>query len=142
MSSSVIAAPILDSKDLPWVTARVIDLYRKTRARIHLINVQPAYPRHITRFFSAQYLARIHHEDGLRFLAPAIRHLAEAGVPHWDHVLVGARAEQIVEFVRAHHCRKVILREETESTLLRWLGVVSVNHQIRDALGLLAREAL
>jgi hypothetical protein len=129
----IVAVPILESKDMSWATKRIIELYKRTKVRVHLINVQPAYPAHISRFFTAEFLQRIHLEDGRRFLAPMIQALDMAGVPHWDHVLVGPKFERIVEFVSAHYCSEVILRDEPRS-LRAQLSFASPDSRIRKAL--------
>ena len=128
----IVAVPILDSKDVAWAARRVSALYQWAPVQIHLINVQPAFSRHIARFFSARYLERIHREDGLRLLAPVARALDKAGVPHRLHVLVGRKAECIAEFVESYACSELLLRNESQS-LLR-LGLESINSGIRRKL--------
>lgn len=134
----IAAVPILDSRDQRWALERVVELYRQTRARIYLVNVQPAYSKHVARFFSARYLERIHREDGLRVLAPLVRALEKAGVPHKVHVLVGSKAERIAEFVESYQCDELLVRNESQS-LLR-LGLESVNSGIRRKLRALYPE--
>jgi nucleotide-binding universal stress UspA family protein len=129
----IVAVPILDPKDVPWATAKAIDLYRKKKARIHLVNVRQPFPKHISRFFSATYLDRVHTEDGLERLASAMKALETAGVPYWKHVLVGRKLEQIVDFVTSHHCGEVVLRDKPENLLSR-LGLSSANSKTRRAL--------
>ena len=128
-----IAVPILDLQDAIWAPERVIALYRKTQPRIHLINVQPKYPSYVSRFFSKQYMARIHEEDGLQVLRPVVLELDKAGVPHWDHVLVGLKAERVAEFVKTHYCSDVLMRDEP-TTLLSSLRLGSVKSEIRRTL--------
>jgi hypothetical protein len=129
----IVAVPILEPNDVPWATAKAIDLYRKTKARIHLVNVRQPYVKHVSRFFSAKYLERVYLEDGLRVLASAMKVLDKAGVPYWKHVLVGRKLEQIVEFIADHHCGEVVLRNEPENLVTR-LGLDSVNSRTRRAL--------
>jgi len=129
----IVAVPILDPNDVPWATAKAIDLYRKTKARIHLINVRPRFPRHVSRFFSTRYLERVYLEDGLQLLGAAMKALDRAGVPYWKHVLVGRKLEELVEFVSSHHCGEVVLRNEPENLISR-LGLASVNSRTRKAL--------
>jgi len=133
MLAKSIAVPILDSEDALWAPERVIEAYRRTEARIYLINVQPAYSSHISRFFSAKDLEQFHLENGRQILAPVGRRPDRAGVPHWDHVLIGRKLEQIVQFIEAHHCGELVLRDEPKSLLGR-LGLASVNTQTRRAL--------
>ena len=128
-----VAVPILDSKDAPWATEKAIEIYGKTKARVHLVNVQPAYSKDISQFFNARDLARFHREDGLRVLAPVMSGLDKAEVPHWEHVLVGRKVERIVEFVTTHRCGEVVLRDRPRHLLTR-LGFASVNSELRRAL--------
>src|SRR5215470_12234983 len=74
----IVAVPVLDEKDVAWAARRVIALYQKAPARIYLVNVQPAFSKHVSRFFSAHYLARIHREDATKLLAPVERALERA----------------------------------------------------------------
>jgi hypothetical protein len=134
----IAAVPILDSKDQRWAVKQVVEFYRRTGARIHLVNVQPRYSNYVARFFSARYLERIHREEGLRMLAPLMRALEKAGVPHKAHVLVGRKAERIAEFVESYPCNELLVRNESQS-LLR-LGFESVNSGIRRKLRTLYPE--
>jgi hypothetical protein len=134
----IVAVPILDSKDTQWATKRLVELYRNTHARIYLINVQPAFPKHVSQFFDARTLARIHREDGLQFLAPVARALDRVRVPHWDHVLVGGKVKRITEFVASHYCTEVLVRNKSES-LLR-LFPSSVNSGVLKTLRALYPE--
>ena len=134
----IAAVPILDSKDQRWAMTRVVEFYRRTGARIHLVNVQPPYSKYVARFFSARFLERVHREDGLRALAPLVRALEKAGVPHRVHVLVGGKAECIAEFVESYHCSDVLMRNESQS-LLR-LGPESIDSGIRRKLRALYPE--
>jgi len=134
----IVAVPVLDEKDVAWAARRVIAIYQRAPVRIHLVNVQPAFSRHVSRFFSAHYLERIHREEGMKLLAPVARALERAGVSYRTHVLVGRKAERIAEFVRSYSCSDVLLRNESQS-LLR-LGLESINSGIRRRLRALFPE--
>ena len=134
----IVAVPVLDEKDVAWAARRVIALYQRAPARIHLVNVQPAFSRHVSRFFSAPYLERIHREEGMKLLAPVARALDRAGVSYRTHVLIGRKAERIAEFVQSYSCSELLLRNESQS-LLR-LGLESINSGIRRRLRALFPE--
>ena len=134
----IVAVPVLDEKDVAWAARRVIGLYQRAPARIYLVNVQPAFSRHVSRFFSAHYLERIHREEGMKLLAPVARALDKAGVSYRTHVLIGREAERIAEFVRSYSCSELLLRNESQS-LLR-LGLDSINSGIRRRLRALFPE--
>ena len=129
----IVAVPILDSKDVKWAAEKIVELYRTTGALIYLVNVQPAYPSDISRFFSAKYLEQTHQEDGLQFLAPVVKELDKASIPHWDHILIGFAVERIVEFIATHKCSQVLVRDEPNSLLTR-LGFASASTKTRNAL--------
>ena len=134
----IVAVPVLDEKDVAWAARRVIALYQRAPVRVYLVNVQPAFSQHVSRFFSAHYLERIHREDAMKLLAPVERALERAGVSYRSHVLIGPKAERIAEFVRSYSCSDVLLRNESQS-LLR-LGLASINSGIRRRLRALFPE--
>ena len=134
----IVAVPVLDEKDVAWAARRVIGLYQKAPIRIYLVNVQPAFSRHVSRFFSARYLERIHREEGMKLLAPVAKALDRAGVSYRSHVLIGRKAERIAEFVQSYSCSELLLRNESQS-LLR-LGLESINSGIRRRLRALFPE--
>ncbi len=128
-----IVVPICDAADVAWAATQAIALYRRDPARVHLINVQRPLPRHVAQFFNRGDLREFHQEAGLRVLAPAMRMLDEAGVPHEDHVLVGHPAETIVRFADEHHCRQVVVDAPSKS-LLPMFGLGSVASQVRHLM--------
>ena len=66
----------------------------------------------------------------MRVLAPVLRSLEAAGVPHKTHVLVGLQAETIVRFAKEYACRRIILEESGESWVSA-LGLGSISSQVR-----------
>ncbi len=129
-----VAVPINDSKDMQWTINHVITLYRQEPVKIHLLNVQPLLPQDISRFFSRGEIRDFHRDNGMLALKPAIEMLDRAEVPHWNHVLVGHRAEMIVRFAQEHHCSRIIIANRSEG-LLSSLGLGSVGSQIRHLIG-------
>lgn len=128
-----VAVLILDKADVAWVNERLIDIYRGNSVRIHLINVQPAFSSHITQFFSSKEMEKRHHEDGMRVLQPVIEGLNRAAIPHWDHVLVGLEAANVIDFIKGHYCRDLILRDEPPTIFSR-LNLDPARSRIRRAL--------
>ena len=134
----IVAVPVLDAKDVAWAAQRLIAIYRATPIRIHLINVQPAFSKNVSGFFSARHLQCIHREDGMKRLEPVAKSLDRAGVPYRLHVLVGRKTECIAEFAQTYPCSHLLLRNESQS-LLR-LGLESINSGVRRRLRALYPE--
>jgi len=135
---NAILVPIASSADAARAALRAIALYRASPAIVHLLNVQHPLPRHVARFFPRNDLRAFHADAGMAVLAPAIRALDAAAVPHEDHVVVGHAAEAIVEFAARHDCGDIVL--DTPLTGVRSLlhaGSISsqVRHLLRDAGG-------
>lgn len=129
-----VVVPISDSKDTQWTVNHVIALYRQEPIKIHLLNVQPQLPQDISRFFNRGEIRDFHRDNGMLALKPAIGMLDEAEVPHWNHVLVGPRAEMIVRFAREYQCNQIVIAKRPEG-LLSNLGLGSVASQIRHLIG-------
>ena len=108
---NAILVPVESSAKASAAAQRGIAHCLHSLATVHLLNVQRPFPRHISRFFSNQELQRFHQEAGMSVLAPAIRALDAAGVPHLDHVVVGQPARAIVEFAARKHCDDILLDE-------------------------------
>jgi len=118
-----ILVPIGSTREALWAAEQAIALYRREPARIHLLNVQRPLPRHVSQFFNGGDLRDFHRDTGMGVLAPAIRMLDEAGVPHDDHVLVGHQAETIVRFAEQHHCDEVVLDNPPKGLLAVLAGL-------------------
>jgi len=95
--------------------------------------LQSPLPRHVSRYFNRRDMQDFHRDAGMRVLAPAIKMIDDAGIPHQDHVLVGRKVDCIVRFAKEHSCSQVILDSRPES-LLSVLGLGSIASQIRRAI--------
>ena len=136
-----IVVPIVSTSDAAWAAAEAVSLHRTDpSARIHLLNVQRPLPKHVSQFFNRNDLREFHHESGMRTLEPAMRILAEAGVPHDVHVLVGHPAETIVRFAEDHDCRQIVV-DEPSIGVLSMLGLGSIGSQVRHLMQEHARAA-
>lgn len=94
-------------KPVAWIVAHLGDW--KTAPTIHLLNVQPALPRDISRFVDAGEIQDFHREEGLKALAAAERQLKAAGLAPQLHVSVGESAETIVAFAAANDCAQILV---------------------------------
>ncbi|MGA8051655.1 MAG: universal stress protein [Burkholderiales bacterium] len=128
-----VVVPIEEGRDTAWAVEHVIGLYRSEPLRIYLLNVQPPLPRYVARFINKNELQKFHRESGMRALAPAIERLDAAGVPHLDRVLVGRKAESIVDFAREVRCAQIILPRR--AGVLPTLGLGSIGSQLRHLIG-------
>jgi len=128
-----VLVPISTTDDVRWAAEQAIARYRKEPAHIHLLNVQRPLPQHVSRFFGGGDLRNFHRDSGMQVLAPAMRLLDEAGVPHRDHVEVGNPAKTIVDFSERNHCAEVVLQDQSDS-LLAIFGLGSIGSQVRHLM--------
>lgn len=125
-----VVVPVGEGHDAAWQTEQAIGLHRAMRARVHLLSVQAPLPRHVSRYFNGGQLRALHEENGMRALAPVVRSLDAAGVPHKVHVMVGLQAETIVRFAKEYDCRRIVMQESSESWMSA-LGLGSISSQVR-----------
>jgi nucleotide-binding universal stress UspA family protein len=128
-----ILVPVSSAAEAARAAERAIARYATAPGRVHLLNVQRPLPKHVARFFPRQELRAFHQEAGLHVLAPAIRALDAAGVPHDDHVVVGHAAEAIVAFARELGAPELVL-DPAEQGLRAMLGAGSVGNQVRHLM--------
>lgn len=125
--------PIIDGRNPAWQIEQAIRLYRQAQAHIHLLNVQAALPKHVSRFFHSAQLSAFHQENGMRLLEPVARRLDEAGVPCELHVMVGPQAETILHFAREFDCGRIVMEESAESWMSA-LGLGSISSQLQHLM--------
>jgi len=94
-------------KAVDWIVAHLGD-WKETPA-LHLLNVQPALPRDISRFVNAKQIDDFHREEGLKALAAAAEKSRAAGMAPQLHVSVGDCAETIVGFAVAKGCDQILI---------------------------------
>jgi nucleotide-binding universal stress UspA family protein len=129
-----VVVPIEEGGSADWIADHVIELYRRQPLRIYLLNVRQALPQYVARFIAKSELEAFHQENGMRALKPAADRLDASGVPHWDLVLVGQKAESIVRFAHDHHCSQIILPKPAAGAL-SYFGLGSIGSQIRHLIG-------
>ncbi len=95
---------------------------------IHLLNVEPHLPSHITRFVSREVLDGYRHDEAEKAFAPARALLDEAGISYTEHMMVGHAAHIIAEQARKLHCDKVIMGTHGFGTVTQLL-LGSVSHE-------------
>lgn len=94
-------------KPITWIITHLDDW--KTPPTLHLLNVQHALPRDISRFINAGQIEDFHREEGLKALAIAEQQLQAAGLTPQLHISVGESAETIVEFAASKACDQILI---------------------------------
>ncbi|HZQ73693.1 MAG TPA: universal stress protein [Burkholderiales bacterium] len=129
-----IAVVVEEGHNPDWSLGHVVTLYRQSPMRIHLVNVRQPLPSYVTRFIPRQEVRAYHQENGLKAMQAIMKRLDDLGIAHRDHVLVGNKAETILEFAREYACSEIIVAKRSEG-LLAELGLGSVASQLRHLLG-------
>jgi nucleotide-binding universal stress UspA family protein len=125
--------PIEEGRDPGPAIAHAVALGRQEPVRVYLVNVRTPLPSYVARFIPAAERHAFHHENGMRAMRAAIARLDEAGIAHREQVLVGNKAESILQFARQHHCAEIVVGGE-EGGLLAGLGLGSIRAQLRHLL--------
>lgn len=102
-------------KAVAWAIAQRDD-WRST-PELHLLNVQAALPRDISRFIAADELRDYHRDEGVKALAAAEAQLKAAGLDCQSHISVGDCAETIAEFADSRHCDQIVIGTRGHSGL-------------------------
>ena len=95
---------------------------------IHLLNVEPHLPQHISRFLSQEDLASFRHDEAEKAFAPARALLDAAGIAYTEHLVVGHAAHCIADQAKKLHCDKVIMGTHGFGTVTQLL-LGSVSHE-------------
>jgi hypothetical protein len=131
-----IVVPIPDDHAAVTAAEQAVAQYRRDPALVHLVNVQRPLPLHVAQFFPRGELMGYYRDAGMSALAPAVRALDAAGIPHREHVLVGKPAEAIVRFAADHQSSRVLL-DQGVRTGWAMLGLGSLGSQVRHLMGTL-----
>jgi nucleotide-binding universal stress UspA family protein len=101
------------------VRLAIAEYRERTTLQIHLLNVQPPLPAHVSRHISREVLADFQRERAHEALASARRLLDAAGVPYAVHTEVGSKAACIAEAASRLHCDRIVMGTARKSSLLR-----------------------
>jgi nucleotide-binding universal stress UspA family protein len=78
----------------------------KTQPEIHLLNVQPALPK----FVSRAQLDTYHRDEGMKALQPARAKLDAAGLKYDHHIGVGEEPAQVIaSYVKDKKCDQLVM---------------------------------
>jgi hypothetical protein len=128
---------IEEGRSPDWSVEHVVDRYTRSAVRIHLLNVRTPLPSYVARFIPRAELRAYHQENGARAIQIVTKRLDELAIPHKDHVLVGNKAEMILQFAHEQSCSEIIVAKR--AGLLPEIGLGSIASQLRHLLGADAR---
>jgi nucleotide-binding universal stress UspA family protein len=94
---------------------------------VHLLNVQPPFPRHVTQFLSGKDLQSFHRDRGEDALRASAALLDAAGVPYTREVQVGHRAEAIAATARRVGCDYIVMGTARKNSLTRMVEASVTN---------------
>jgi nucleotide-binding universal stress UspA family protein len=110
----------------------VVNRYLHDRSLdVHLLNVRPAFSKHVAAFVSRGNQDAYHREQGEKALAAARGLLEAHGVPHAVHVEVGARAETISSMAESLGASRIVMATHPRNALRRVLEE-SVTHRVLE----------
>lgn len=79
------------------------------RARVHLINVQPALPEAITTFVGKKSVRDFHRDAGQAALKKACAALDKAKISHETEIVVGDVAQSIASYADQTKCDEIVM---------------------------------
>ncbi|MBM3556801.1 MAG: universal stress protein [Alphaproteobacteria bacterium] len=79
------------------------------KARIYIINVQPALPQAVTTFVGKGPVRDFHREEGEKALKKACAKLDKAKIAHDVEIAVGDVAETIAAFADKKKCDEIVM---------------------------------
>ena len=115
-----VLVPVDGSSNSQHALRYVLDEFKNNPAMdIHLLNVQPPFSRHVTRFVDRKTVNEVHHEASEKSLQSSRQMLDEAGAPYAVHLAVGERATLIAETVRQLGCDRIVIGTARKNSLIR-----------------------
>ena len=99
---------------------------------VHLLHVRQPFSELVARFTSRGNREAYHHDAAEAALAPARALLTRLGVPHIDHVELGAKAEVIERMAQELGVAKIVIGTARRNSLTR-LFEDSVTHRVVSA---------
>ena len=100
---------------------------RDSALEVHLLNVQPAFSRHIANFASPRNRAEYHRAQGEKALGPIKRLFEKHGVPYAEHLEVGDKAALIPQAARRLRCDRIVMSTARKNSLTRMLEDSTTN---------------
>ena len=123
-----ILVPIDGSRNSHFVVPHVIREYQKNHAlEIHLLNIQPPFSWHISRFINKKTREQFHRDQAEKALAKVRRALDGFNVPYSLHIEVGSKAKLITETARRLRCDHIVMVTARKNSLTRMLQDSTTN---------------
>ena len=123
-----ILVPVDGSPNSQYAVRQVINEFMKDSAlEVHLLNVQPAFSRHIANFVSRSNRHDYHRAQGQKALGPVKQLLENHGVPYAEHLEVGDKAALIAQAARRLRCDRIVMSTARKNSLTRMLEDSTTN---------------
>jgi YjbE family integral membrane protein len=123
-----ILVPVDGSPNSQYAVRQVINEFMKDSAlEVHLLNVQPAFSRHIANFVSRSNRQDYHRAQGEKALGPVKQLLEKHGVPYAEHLEVGDKAVLIAQAARRLRCDRIVMSTARKNSLTRMLEDSTTN---------------
>jgi len=123
-----ILVPVDGSPNSQYAVRQVINEFMKDSAlEVHLLNVQPAFSRHIANFVSRSNRQDYHRAQSQRALGPVKQLLENHGVPYAEHLEVGDKATLIAQAARRLRCDRIVMSTARKNSLTRMLEDSTTN---------------
>jgi nucleotide-binding universal stress UspA family protein len=114
--------PIDGSSKTLAAIRRVAQQFARTPGmEVHLLNVQPAFSMHISRFLSRKSIDRYQQDEATHALTKAREALASQNIPHAVHIAIGPKAELIAETATRLRCDHIIMSTARKDSFTRML---------------------
>ena len=123
-----ILVPVDGSPNSQHAARHVVNQFMRDAAlEVHLLNVQPAFSRHIAKFVSRRNRAEYHRTQGEKALGPIKRLFEQHGVPYAEHLEVGDKATLIPQAARRLRCDRIVMSTARKNSLTRMLEDSTTN---------------
>jgi len=123
-----ILVPVDGSPNSQYAVRQVINEFMKDSAlEVHLLNVQPAFSRHIAKFVSRSNRQDYHRAQSQKALGPVKQLLENHGVPYAEHLEVGDKATLIAQAARRLRCDRIVMSTARKNSLTRMLEDSTTN---------------
>lgn len=125
-----ILVPVDRSRNSLLALDQAIADSRAAPVEVHLVNVQPAFSRHVAQFVSHHDRDEYHRSEAEAVLAPCRERLAQAGVAHQAHLEVGDSAECIADLAARLGADLILMATGRKNALTRLVECSVTNRLI------------
>jgi len=115
-----VLVPSDGSPNSQYGVRHVVGEFMKNRdLEIHVLNVQPPFSKHISRFGNRRARTEFHQEQAEKALQPVRRALDGSGIPYTIHMEVGDKADCIADAARRLQCHHIVMGTARKRSLVR-----------------------